>query len=429
MNCIASVSTSIALLAMSAHADVINVPDDYTTIQTAIDAAEEGDEIVVQPGIYHEAINLQGKAIHLRSNDGPETAVIDASGLFTSVVTCTSAEEAGTIIEGFTITGGSVVDEAGRGGGILSIGSSPTVTNCVITGNSVHGFGHSEPSSGGGIHHEVGSMTLSNCVISDNSAFGDLSASGGGMRIVYANPTITNCQFIGNSTSAGPAASTGYGWGGAIAIVGSHPVFGDPQFSNCTFLNNVAEGYSVGLGGGVLNDGGHPMIVNCSFASNSALQEFTWPRWAAGGSIHTTDGSPGVMITGTSFCGSVPNHINGPWTDIGANCFASVCIDCNDNGIPDECDIASGSSLDIDSNGIPDECEALPCPWDTTGDLGEPDDTVGTADFFALLQNWGPCPAQPEPCSWDTTGNAGDPDATVGTSDFFDLLQHWGPCE
>jgi len=31
--------------------------------------------------------------------------------------------------------------------------------------------------------------------------------------------------------------------------------------------------------------------------------------------------------------------------------------DCNDNGVPDDCDIASGTSLDLNGNGIPDECE------------------------------------------------------------------------
>ena len=34
--------------------------------------------------------------------------------------------------------------------------------------------------------------------------------------------------------------------------------------------------------------------------------------------------------------------------------------DCNHNGIPDECDIASGSSHDQNGNGVPDECEPRP---------------------------------------------------------------------
>jgi hypothetical protein len=39
---------------------------------------------------------------------------------------------------------------------------------------------------------------------------------------------------------------------------------------------------------------------------------------------------------------------------------AGTSIDCNGNGVPDECDLASGSSPDCNSNGIPDECDLLP---------------------------------------------------------------------
>jgi hypothetical protein len=59
-----------------------------------------------------------------------------------------------------------------------------------------------------------------------------------------------------------------------------------------------------------------------------------------------------------------------------------------------------------------------PCPWDFD-DSSE----VGTSDFFALLQNWGACPADPDPCPWDL-----DDSGDVGTSDFFALLQNWGTC-
>jgi uncharacterized membrane protein len=74
--------------------------------------------------------------------------------------------------------------------------------------------------------------------------------------------------------------------------------------------------------------------------------------------------------------------------------------------------------------------EIIPdCPWDTAGEGGSqlPDGQVGVADFFDLLQNWGPNCPQPF-CIWDTTGPDGVPDGEVGVEDFFALLQHWGPC-
>ena len=60
--------------------------------------------------------------------------------------------------------------------------------------------------------------------------------------------------------------------------------------------------------------------------------------------------------------------------------------DCNDNGVPDECDIASGTSTDSDLNGIPDEC-AENCPADVNRDS-----VVDVTDFLAVLSAWGNCP-------------------------------------
>ena len=45
----------------------------------------------------------------------------------------------------------------------------------------------------------------------------------------------------------------------------------------------------------------------------------------------------------------------------------SATEDCNDNGIPDSCDIALGNSTDADGNGVPDECDG-DCPGDLNGD-------------------------------------------------------------
>ncbi|MCZ6543318.1 MAG: hypothetical protein O6768_06600, partial [Planctomycetota bacterium] len=87
-----------------ANAVIINVPDDFANIQTAISVAMDGDEVVVAPGTYFEAINFLGKAITLRSSDGREVTTIDATGLNDSVVKCVSGEGPDTILDGFTIT-------------------------------------------------------------------------------------------------------------------------------------------------------------------------------------------------------------------------------------------------------------------------------------------------------------------------------------
>ncbi len=77
--------TVVAAFSSNVRADVLFVDDDngpgpgsgmegdpFCSIQTAIDAAMDTDDIVVAPGTYFEMINFLGKAIMLRSSDGPD---------------------------------------------------------------------------------------------------------------------------------------------------------------------------------------------------------------------------------------------------------------------------------------------------------------------------------------------------------------------
>jgi hypothetical protein len=89
--------------------------------------------------------------------------------------------------------------------------------------------------------------------------------------------------------------------------------------------------------------------------------------------------------------------------------------DCNENGIPDGCDIAGGHSDDVNGNGVPDECEDL-CPCDCED---PPDGTVDVGDFLALLAQWG----APGACDCEDP-----PDGAVDVGDFLALLAAWGPC-
>ena len=57
--------------------------------------------------------------------------------------------------------------------------------------------------------------------------------------------------------------------------------------------------------------------------------------------------------------------------------------DCNTNGIPDECDIAAGTSHDCNTNGVPDECEMItPGDFDADGDV-DLDDHAGFVAYMA----------------------------------------------
>ena len=120
-----------ASLSPSSLAATINVPADQPTIQAAINAATSGsDEVLVAPGTYNEIIDLLGKAITVRSTGGAAVTTIDGTGLSDSVVKCASGEGPDTILDGFTITGGTGgnTSESGDpvGGGMFNSGSNPT---------------------------------------------------------------------------------------------------------------------------------------------------------------------------------------------------------------------------------------------------------------------------------------------------------------
>ena len=88
---------------------------------------------------------------------------------------------------------------------------------------------------------------------------------------------------------------------------------------------------------------------------------------------------------------------------------AGAAGDCNDNGVPDDCDIAAGAP-DVNANGVIDSCEALP-PGDLDGD-----GLVNTQDLEILLSAWG----SPAPGAADLTG-----DGVVNSIDLAVLLASW----
>jgi hypothetical protein len=121
-------------------------------------------------------------------------------------------------------------------------------------------------------------------------------------------------------------------------------------------------------------------------------------------------------LDGDDLIVGVPGDDEGGGNMGAAYIFAGlVPVDCNRNGEPDGCDIASGASADLNGNGIPDECEPH-VPGDVNGD-----GVVDIDDLLLVIAGWGACVPPPVFCIADVTG-----DGEVNIDDLLLVISNWG---
>lgn len=180
---ISYILTLILLCPLLAFSVTINVPADQPTIQAGINAAVNGDSILVSPGIYLENINFQGKQIVICASGSPISTTIMATDTSQAVVYIGNGEPKGTEISGFSITGGGH-------SGILCIGSSPSIKNNIIYDNK-----SGTENDGGGIC----SKSTSNSLISGNIIYNNTASPyGAGIHIGNDNAACVNDTICHN---------------------------------------------------------------------------------------------------------------------------------------------------------------------------------------------------------------------------------------
>ncbi len=280
----------IALVWLNASATIINIPDDYPTIQEGIDASTDGDTVLVHPGTYVENINFNGHNIVLGSlflTTGDTTYIAetiidgDSSG---SVVTFESGEDSTAIISGLTIRNGfsdrgggiycfdgsnpiisfNIITENkapgqfGKGGGICCWFSDPWILNNLVMQNVVRG----EPGLGGGIFCYYSNPLISDNLIMENYAYGFIDGHGGGIYLFHSEPEI-----IGNMIARNHSP---YGSGAAIQC----------RESNAVIVNNTISGNTGGPSVDIWDC--NPLIRNTIIWSNTPS------------AIDTSRGSPDI---------------------------------------------------------------------------------------------------------------------------------------
>jgi hypothetical protein len=263
--------------------EVLQVPSVFLTIQAAIDAAETFDVVVVADGNYtgsgNKNLDYHGKTITVTSENGPNNCIIDCensgNGFYFN-----NGETDKSLVDGLTITKGSY--------GIICAGDrynpvSPTINNCIITGNS----GRYE---GGGIYcWYESSPKISNCIITDNTGGRDTA---GGISYGYPSrsynaviASVTNCTVSNNTGGGISCRAKGYltitdcnisnniGSGIGSGISSSYES-GLLRIENCNISNNSG-------GSGIICEQGCPLIItNCTITDNSG-----GGLWKYGGGI------------------------------------------------------------------------------------------------------------------------------------------------
>ena len=293
----------------------INVPADQPTIQAGINAALNGDTVLVAPGTYIENINFMGKAITVTSSGGPANTTINGSQ-GDSVISFVSGETLSSVINGFTIenAGASMYPNTNPDAFFMGINigeSNPTVTNNVITKN--YGYGIYVYAGGGLISGNTISYTST-----QYNPLGDFGCDyddGDGIFVIQVpfDPSVTTT--ISNNTIE---YNVGHCDGGGIGIYAT----------SATITNNIIRyNQSLGQGGGIWDTSGSPIIQNLIYGNiagvsgggiylGNAADLFIVQNTIVGNTISANgliedayeDGSQitfGASVTGTAFFNNI----------------------------------------------------------------------------------------------------------------------------
>ncbi len=187
------------ILPLVASARIVNVPADYPTIQEGIDVAQNGDTVLVAPGLYTETVTIENKNILLTSSEGPEDTEIKGFVIFQEGVDTTC------ILRGFTVIP-DPDDPWYDARSLISIeyGAPIIEGNIVIDGHALY-------ASGGGISTLHSDAIIRGNIVRDNQAYyGGGISLGGGTAIVEKNIIANNhAPFFHGPTGGGISLSSG----------------------------------------------------------------------------------------------------------------------------------------------------------------------------------------------------------------------------
>ncbi len=351
---------------------------DFVRVQDAIDAAVDGDIVLVAAGV-HAPFDFRSKRIEVRSTSGAAMTTIDAAGLPASAVTIGSRATFATVLRGFTILTGSgtVFPQSGSswraGGGCYLWGDpaddfipSATIEDCVFIGSS-GGCGY-----GAGVWTRAANLAIRRCVfdgtnaqhhgpaISIEAMDGETVPGTSGRHVVVEDCLIRNTSSYNN--------------GGILVGIGPVQSPASVLIERCEFDSNHAV-YQAGallVGSDRAGAGGAVDVHRCVFRNNQA-------SWANSIGIALLGGTPdfetaiagcviadptvavrlgtGSMSLGDNFICAGAAAVQGSWSDAGGNRFSCPpSDDCDGDGRDDLQQIVLGLGADADGDGTLDGC-------------------------------------------------------------------------
>lgn len=279
-------------------ASTLDVPGDFADLQDALNAAADGDTILVSAGTYTRDLQ-QPPVESLRTRyivpvpvvlagatGNPADVVLDGQG-HGRVVTCLAGLN-GLVVRDLTIANGNTSfygPTDGAGAGLASWGGDRVVDNCVFRENVT---GWKNAGGGAGMYLEGGTALVTGCLFRDNRAIEGGSGDSGALKMAGIVGEVVDCVFEGNLAASAGAMAVAFGPGDTTSDVtirlcrfegNTATGFGGgatvwqwctARFEKCLFLNNVAENHS----GGALRVGDADVTVqSCRFEGNTAGTE------------------------------------------------------------------------------------------------------------------------------------------------------------
>lgn len=349
------------------------VPEDYPTIQAAIDASAVGDTVLIGPGTYrgegNRNLEFHGRDIVVKSRAGAEQTIIDCQqagrGFYLYEQETRAARIEGlTIINGYAPAGSP---GSPTGGGIYCWFASPTIIGCRIL--------QCRSNLGGGFGCTVFEGVIDGCTFSEN--YGD--SRGGGIALGLGESEVRNCVITGNGSPTGAGVASG--GPGPNRLIG------------CTITANLC-----GMDGGGVFTSSPLYLERCIVWDNcSIVSEETHEIACRIADVRCSD----IDVTGVSalgqisydedcisvdptFCSPYPCgwHTYGDWTLDGASmCLpqTSPCgeligalgMGCGSGAEVAACCLANGSCLELGADqcanqsgtymGAGSTCESNPC--------------------------------------------------------------------